>query len=225
MHVHPAFRADRAASLAFAAARGFGLVVACHRGVPVASPLPFRLGYGADGGPRLTFHVAGADPLAAIAQARGTWLVSVCGADAYVSPDWYASPDQAPAWLHQSAQLSGPVQIAHGTPSDHLDSLTEPFEAALAPKAPWRAARMTPARKAKLMRARVAVVLSVESVESSFALNQHKSDADHVAVAKALARRPDAASRDIAERMIALRPHLPYDLSPALCDEAVRIEP
>ncbi len=65
MYVHPAFRIDRAASLAFAAARGFGLVVACDGGQPAASPLPFRLDYANDGTPRLGFHVARNNPLAA----------------------------------------------------------------------------------------------------------------------------------------------------------------
>ena len=43
MYVHPAFKVHPAASLAFAAARGFGLVVACDGGRPIASHLPFRL--------------------------------------------------------------------------------------------------------------------------------------------------------------------------------------
>jgi transcriptional regulator len=216
MYVHPAFRIDRAASLAFAAARGFGLVAACHDGAPVASALPFCLDYAADGSPRLTFHVARANALAAIAEKRGTWLVSVMGDDAYVSPDWYASPDQVPTWLYQSVHLSGPVQVTRAL-SDHLDVLTEKFESTLAPKPPWRAATVTPGRKANLMKAIVGIELMVETVQGSLKLNQHKSDADHVAVATALAERPDARARQLADRMIALRPHLNYDLSPALC--------
>lgn len=56
MYVHPAFRADRAASLAFAAARGFGLVVAHEGAKPVASPLPFHLPYANDGSPHLDYE-------------------------------------------------------------------------------------------------------------------------------------------------------------------------
>jgi transcriptional regulator len=59
MYTPPAFKTDRAASLAFAAERGFGLVVACDGGKPLASPLPFHLSYASDGSPRVGFHVAG----------------------------------------------------------------------------------------------------------------------------------------------------------------------
>ena len=43
MYVHSAFKVHPAAALAFAAARGFGTVIACDAGRPVAGHLPFRL--------------------------------------------------------------------------------------------------------------------------------------------------------------------------------------
>ena len=60
------------------------------------------------------------------------------------------------------------------------------------------------------MRAVVAVEMTIESIDGSFKLNQHKSDADHVAVAAALAREADAGARAIAAHMMALRPQLAY---------------
>jgi transcriptional regulator len=50
-------------------------------------------------------------------------------------------------------------------------------------------------------------------MKGEFALNQHKSDEDHVAVANHLARAEDSGSR-LAERMRALRPGLGYDVGP-----------
>ena len=61
-----------------------------------------------------------------------------------------------------------------------------------------------------LLKAIVAVEMTIETVEGSFKLNQHKSDADHVAVANALARQDDPSARAVARRMVALRPHLDY---------------
>jgi predicted FMN-binding regulatory protein PaiB len=43
MYVHPAFKVHRAVGLAFAAARGFGHVIACEGGRPVAALLPFHV--------------------------------------------------------------------------------------------------------------------------------------------------------------------------------------
>jgi transcriptional regulator len=211
MYATPAFKVHPAAALAFAAARGFGLVIACDGGRPVASHLPFRL-VEADGQvPRLQFHVARGNPLAALADKGGTWLVAVQGPDTYVSPDWYASAEQVPTWLYEAVHLSGPVHVipaAHA--SGHLDELTAEFESWLAPKPPWTAERVSPARREMLMKAIVAIGMTIETVEGSFKLNQHKADADHVAIAGALSRQDDPAARAIAARMVALRPQLDY---------------
>ena len=63
------------------------------------------------------------------------------------------------------------------------------------------------------MKAIVGLVMTVEEIEGSFKLNQHKSDEDHVAVANALARQGDAGAQAIGKRMVALRPQLDYDFT------------
>jgi transcriptional regulator len=55
--------------------------------------------------------------------------------------------------------------------------------------------------------------MSVDEVEGSFKLNQHKSDVDYAAVASALMQRHDEASQAIAKQMVALRPQLDYTSS------------
>jgi transcriptional regulator len=210
MYIHPAFRIDEAAGLAFAAARGFGLVIAPADGRMVASPLPFYVDQAA-GGRWLAFHVARGNRLADLALSGGRWLVAVWGGDAYVSPRWYASPDQVPTWLYETVQLAGPVRVMSAEEKrDHLERLSAAFEARQAPQPPWTMDLLTPGRRAALMNAIVAVEMIVESVEGSFKLNQHKSDADQVAIAGALADQADAGARAIAEHMMALRPHLAY---------------
>jgi transcriptional regulator len=61
-----------------------------------------------------------------------------------------------------------------------------------------------------MMQAIVGLVMTVEEVEGSFKLSQHKSDADHVAIASALTARPDVAAQEIGNQMVALRPQLNY---------------
>jgi transcriptional regulator len=58
------------------------------------------------------------------------------------------------------------------------------------------------------MAAIVGFAMTVERVEGSFKLNQHKSDADHVAIMDALARQDDPGSQQIAADMRSLRPQL-----------------
>ena len=178
---------------AFAEARGFGIVCAWNGKRPVASSLPFYLSHADDGTPQALFHVARHNPLATLADGTTSWLLAVNGADAYVSPDWYVSPDQVPTWLYQSVHLTGPVRkLSRRRTRRASRSLSAKFEGWLAPKPPWTSAKMTAGRLEAMKKAIVGLVMTIEDVEGSFKLNQHKSDADYAAVAHALAALPDA---------------------------------
>lgn len=209
MYTPPMFKPDRAASLSFAQARGFGAVCAWDGSKPIASSLPFYLAYADDGTPHAAFHVARHNPLTKLADGKSRWLMAVTGADAYVSADWYASPDQVPTWLYQAVHLTGTVRmLSDHELGPHLDALSARFESWLAPKPPWAASKVTAGRLDALKKAIVGLVMSVDEVEGSFKLNQHKSDVDHVAVAAALAQQPEAAAKVLASEMRALRPQL-----------------
>ena len=204
MYTPPMFKPDRAASLGFAEARGFGTVCAWDGAKPIASSLPFYLAYADDGRPRVAFHVA---------------RLAVTGADSYVSPDWYVSPDQVPTWLYQAVHLTGVVRkMSDDELALQVDTLSAKFEDWLAPKPPWTSSKMTAGRLDAMKKAIVGLVMTVEGVEGSFKLNQHKSDADHVAIASALTQRHDEAAQAIGEQMVALRPQLNY-ISPLNASE------
>ena len=211
MYTPPMFKPDRAASLAFAQARGFGRVCAWDGSKPIASSLPFYIASADDGTPYAAFHVARHNPLANLADGTSSWLMAVNDADAYVSPDWYASPDQVPTWLYQAVHLTGTVRMMSDSElGPHLDALSAKFESWLAPKVPWTSSKMTAGRLDAMKKAIVGLVMTVEEIEGSFKLNQHKSDVDHVAIASALMQRHDEATQTIANQMVALRPQLDY---------------
>jgi len=176
MYTPPPFKPDRAASLGFAEARGFGIACAWDGGKPIASALPFYLSYAADGTPRALFHVARHNPLVKLARG-GPWLLAVTGADAYVSPDWYVSPDQVPTWLYQAVHLTGPVRALTGEElAVQIDTLSAKFEDRLLPKKPgtssnWTSGKMTAARLDAMKKAIVGLEMTVEEVEGSFKLN------------------------------------------------------
>jgi transcriptional regulator len=69
---------------------------------------------------------------------------------------------------------------------------------------------MSAGRLDTLKKAIVGLVMTVEEVEGSFKLNQHKSDADHAAIASAMLQRPDEAAQTIGKQMVAQRPQLDY---------------
>jgi len=209
MYTPPKFQTDRTDALAFADARGFGTVCAFDGRKPIASAVPFCLDYGNDGTPRVAFHVARHNPLVKLVDGASPWVMAVNGADAYVSADWYASPDQVPTWLYQAAHLTGTVRLlSDGELGPHLDALSTRFESWLAPKPIWTSAKMTTGRLEAMKKAIVGLVMTVDEVEGSSKLNQHKSDADHLAVMSALALRPEPAAFEISNAMRKLRPHL-----------------
>jgi transcriptional regulator len=214
MYTPPMFKPERAASLAFAEARGFGTVTAWDGRKPVASSLPFYLAYADDGTPHAAFHVARNNPLLQLADGKSHWLMAVTGADTYVSADWYVSPDQVPTWLYEAVHLTGTVRMLSDSElGPHLDALSAKFEHWLAPKPPWSVSKVTAGRLDMLKKAIVGLVMTVDEVEGSFKLNQHKSDADYAAIASTLLQRPDEATQTIGKEMVALRPQLNYKSS------------
>jgi transcriptional regulator len=207
MYTPPLFKQDHAASLAFAEERGFGIFCAWSGTKPIASSLPFYLNEAGDGSVQVLFHVAGQNPLAALADGKASWLLAVSGPDAYVSADWYVSPDQVPTWLYQSVHLTGGVRtLSDDELAMEIDALSAKFESRLLPKKPWTTAKMTAARLEKMKKAIVGLVMTVEEIEGSFKLNQTKSDADFVAVAGGLASQADADAKAIAQMMRKTRP-------------------
>jgi transcriptional regulator len=209
MYTPPLFKQDRAASLAFAEQRGFGMVSAWNGARPIASSLPFYLSYADDGTTHALFHVARQNPLIALADGATPWLLAVNGPDAYVSADWYVSPDQVPTWLYQSVHLTGAVRkLSDDELAAQIDTLSAKFENWLLPKKPWTSAKMTAARLETMKKAIVGLVMTVEEIEGSFKLNQTKSDADFAAVATALAAQVDPDANQIARMMRAIRPQV-----------------
>ncbi len=207
MYTPPLFKQDQTASLEFAEQRGFGMVCAWNGARPIASLLPFYLSRGDGGALQALFHVARGNPLAKFADAATPWLLAVNGPDAYVSADWYVSSDQVPTWLYQSVHLTGPVRMLSDEElAIQIDALSAKFENWLLPKQPWTSGKMAPARLEAMKKAIIGLVMTVEDVEGSFKLNQHKSEADYAAVAGALESRGDTGSQQIAALMRNARP-------------------
>jgi len=208
MYTPPPFKPDRAASLAFAEARGFGTVCAWDGKKPIASPLPFYLSFANDGTPQALFHLARHNPLINLADGASSWLLAVNGADAYVSPDWYVSPDQVPTWLYQAVHLTGVVRkLSDEELAVQVDTLSAKFEDWLLPKKPWTSSKMTAGRLEAMKKAIVGLEMTVEEVEGSFKLNQHKSETDYAAIAGSLASQTGAGSQQIAQLMRDARPN------------------
>ena len=211
MHVlRPQFRIEESRALAFAADRGFGVIVAADERGPRASHVPFVIEL-RDDSVIVQIHFTARNPLVELADGVRRFLLIVAGDDAYVSNDWYASRDNVSTWLYEAVHLSG---VAHLRERDenrgHGDALLRVSEARL-PKQPWDLVQMEPTKRDSMLSAIRVIDLVVDQIEGQSKLNQHKSDEDHVAVADHLARAEETGSRRLAEKMRLSRPGLEYE--------------
>jgi transcriptional regulator len=211
MHVlRPQFRIEEQRALAFAADRGFGVIVAADERGPRGSHVPFVIAR-RDDRVIVQIHLTARNPLVELADGNRRFLLIVSGDDAYISNDWYASRDNVSTWLYEAVHLAG---VAHLRERDenrgHGDALLRVSEARL-PKQPWDLAQMEPTKRESMLASIRVIDLVVDQIEGQSKLNQHKSDEDHVAVANQLARAEATGSRRLAEKMRLLRPGLGYE--------------
>jgi transcriptional regulator len=211
MHVlRPQFRIEESRALAFAAERGFGVIVAADERGPRGSHVPFVI-VRRETGVIVQIHLTARNPLVELADGVRRFLLIVSGDDAYVSNDWYASRDNVSTWLYEAVHLSGVAHLReHDENRSHGDALLRVSEARL-PKQPWDLAQMESTKRETMLASIRVIDLVVDQIEGQSKLNQHKSDEDHVAVAKQLARAEETGSRRLAEKMRALRPQLRYE--------------
>ena len=212
MHVlRPQFRIEESRALAFAAERGFGVIVAADERGPRGSHVPFVIQQ-RDNRVIVQIHLTARNPLVELADSIRRFLLIVAGDDAYISNDWYASHDNVSTWFYEAVHLSGVAHLREGGENrGHGDALLAVSGARL-PKQPLELTQMEPTKRETMLASIRVIDLVVDQIEGQLKLNQHKSDEDHVAVAKQLARVAETGSRRLAERMRALRPGLGYDV-------------
>ncbi len=136
---------------------------------------------------RLRFHVARGNRARPALDGRRA-LLSCLGPDAYVSPDWYGTPDQVPTWNYLAVEAEGPLRrLGEAELIAQLDALAAAHEARLAPKPPWTRAKMSPGRFEGLLKAIVGFEMTIEALRGTRKLGQHKSEAERDGVALGLA--------------------------------------
>ena len=211
MHIlRPNFAWDRDGALDFAAARGFGAFVASAPSGPISSHVPFTIHRTPDAA-TVQFHLTARNKLAELADGDNPFLLIVWGPDAYVSNDWYATPDHVSTWLYEAVHLTGPVRrLAVENNRGHGDALLATFEEQLIPKQPWSLATMEETKRDAMLQGIVVLEMDVQRVEGQRKLNQHKSDEDYASITRHLEKAESADAREIAGKLKALRPHLKY---------------
>jgi transcriptional regulator len=202
MHPNPAFRqtpADR--NLAFARARGFGILSVNGPDGPLAAHVPFLLSENAS---FAELHLARSNAIVR-AGLPAPALLAVSGPDTYVSPDWYGPhaevPDQVPTWNYVAVHLRGVLEpLPEDALRPHVDALSAEHEARIADKRPWTSAKMTEGAMPRMMRMILPFRFAVTGIDGTWKLNQNKPADVRARAAGALAK-GDAGAQAIAALM------------------------
>ena len=184
MHPNPAFRKTAADhNLAFARARGFGVLSVNGPDGPLMAHVPFLL---SDDGTMADLHLARSNAVIA-AGLPAQAVLAVIGPDAYISPDWYGVEDQVPTWNYIAVHLRGTlVQLPDEAMDGHVNALSDRFEARLAPKPVWKSTKMGDGVMDRMKRMILPFRLNITTVDGTWKLNQNKTPAARAGVIVAL---------------------------------------
>jgi transcriptional regulator len=134
----------------------------------------------------------------------------VTGAQAYVSPTWYASKAEhgrvVPTWNYSAVQLRGRARV-HDDPEwlrTAVDGLVDQHESGR--PAPWTTTDAPERYVNGQLRAIVGVEVLVESVQAKAKLSQNRSQADQAGVVSGLRAEGRAGATAVAD---AMEPGLP----------------
>lgn len=174
-----------------AAARTGWLVTVDQDGVPVATLLPIMWS-----GDRVIAHMARANPQWRRLQPDAPCLVIVTGAQAYVSPSWYAAKAEhgkvVPTWNYSAVHLTGTLTVHEDAAwlRTAVTDLTDLHEAGRADA--WRVTDAPEPYVEGQLRGIVGIEVAVTRVEGKAKLSQNRSEADRRGVVDGL--RSDVAS-------------------------------
>ena len=151
----------------------------------------------------LEFHVARQNPHWQLAGANSLMIFQ--GPQAYIHPGWYESKAEhgrvVPTWTYVMVHAHGQLE-AMQTEDEllaHLNQLTDQNEARR--EKPWAVQDAPEKYIHGMTRAIVGLRMTVQKLEGSWKLNQHKNEADRMGVISGLSVEPDPQANSVSALM------------------------
>ena len=133
-----------------------------------------------------------------------TALAVVNGPEAYISPRWYADPEQVPTWNYVSVELEGRVRrMDRDGLMGHMETLVTRQEARLAEGQPWTLGQMPGDKLHGLASGILGFEMEVQAWWPTLKLSQNKPADERARVIAALEAQGSPA---IAQLMRTLAP-------------------
>lgn len=202
MYTPPAFREDDPATLRriIRDARLSTLITATEEGL-VATPLPLLLAETEGELGTLYGHVAKANPQWKLPTAQDA-LVVFSGAEAYVTPSWYATKQEhgkvVPTWNYEAVHAYGPVEFFEDEARlrDVVTRLTVLHEKSR--EQPWAVTDAPDAFIGAQLRGIVGLRLPSARLQGKRKMSQNRPETDRIGVAAGLAESEKAGDRTVA---------------------------
>jgi transcriptional regulator len=184
-------------------ARPFGLMIVARAGTPDVAHIPFVLDRAEGSCGRLRGHFARPNPIWRAFDGKAEALAVFSGPDAYISPDWYATPHQVPTWNYLAVHAAGRPRVMadDGDVRRLLEDLSARSEARLPGKPPWTVDKLPAEIYGRMRKGIVAFAMPIERIEGKWKLNQNRSEADRRGAIAALEALDDANARAVAAAM------------------------
>ncbi len=203
MYTPPAFREDDPATFRqiIRSARLATLVTATAEGL-MATPLPLYLDESEGEQGVLYGHLAKANPQWKAAP-LGKALVLFSGADAYITPSWYAAKAEhgkvVPTWNYEAVHAYGPAEFFEDG-ARLLEAVTRLTQLYEQPRAePWAVTDAPAPFIASQLKGIVGLRLPITRLEGKRKMSQNRSEADREGVARGLAESESPADRAVAK--------------------------
>jgi transcriptional regulator len=167
-----------------------------------ANHIPLQSQLAAAGGGVLRGHVARANSLWRELSPDAPVLAIFSGADAYISPNWYASKAEhgkvVPTWNYAAVHVSGTIRFIEDAAwlRGFVAALTDTHEAKH--QRPWHLSDAPPDYIAGMLRAIVGFEIRIAAIAGKFKGSQNRAAADRAGVDAAL-RAAGRNSRDVSE--------------------------
>ncbi len=204
MHPNAAFRHDDRALLeAMIDEIGFGMIFAATPDGPRVAHTPLQWAGSSNTDGAVHFHLARGNALTGHLDGM-TALAVINGPEGYVSPRWYADPEQVPTWNYITLELEGRVRrMDQDGLTGLLEALIARQEARVEGGEPWTTAKMPEAKLRGLLKGIVGFEMEVQAWRPTFKLSQNKSGEERARVAGGLEAQ---GSRALAGLMRTLAP-------------------
>jgi transcriptional regulator len=189
-------------------AHPLGLLVTAGAGGLEANPIPFVLDAAAGAKGVLRGHLARANRQWRDVDPSIAALVVFQGAEAYITPSWYATKAETgkvvPTWNYAMVQVSGALRV-----TDDLDWLRRQVEALTlaqegARREPWQVADAPAPFVAAMLRGIVGIEVEIARIEGKWKVSQNRPEADRTGVVSGL-RAEESTAAAMAELVEAAR--------------------